>query len=624
VPHQIKELFVSPDGNDDSPGTFEQPLATLSVAQRKTREYISTMQADIVINLRAGTHQLTSPLELTAESDAGLNGYRVIYQAHGYGTDAQEKVIVSGGREITNWHLHDADKNIWMTEIGAAKTRQLFINDKRAARATLKDIPESFVQTASGYDVNNTEPLAWGNAADLEFVYTGIYPWSEARIGVDTTKTNRESTSILMKQPAFEWASSLYKSKVTASDGRNSVSEDGLSRPTHIENGLGFLKEPGTFVFDSSKPGTHRLYYIPRADEDMSTVRVVIPVLETLIHGRGTENTPLRNIAFRGLMFAHATWQQPSGPNGFLHYHGATYYTGGGVQKIPLSEESWVTVPSASEFTPSALTFEHARAITFENNRFVHFGTGGLEFTAGCSFNTVTGNIFEDISATAITLGNTAADKIPSQETKHNHLENNWLHHTGCEYHGAPAVLLVEAQHTVVTHNQINDVPHSGIVAYGNNSTRATKITNNLVFNSVGVLADGGGINLAGTQGTSYEDGAVVSGNVIHDVLTSYNFGLYTDYGTAWTKIENNIIYRADTPVVLDVTPPLRNVIFKGNFWDKVPIKYDKPPETVVVADNTVLASETIEAAIQHNPAAKHIAQQAGIEHNHPLHKEVR
>jgi len=624
VAHQINELFVAPNGNDDSPGTLEQPLATLSAAQKKAREYISTMQADVIITLGAGTHQLTSPLELTAESDAGLHGFRVIYQAYGYGTDAHEEALISGGKEVANWHLHDADKNIWMAEIGAAKTRQLFVNDKRAARAALKDMPESFVQTASGYDVHDTEPQAWGNAADLEFVYTGIYPWSEARIGVDTTKTSPKSRSIIMKQPAYEWASSLYKSNVTATDGKNSVSEAGLYRPTHIENGLGFLKEPGTFVFDSTRPGAHRLYYIPRADEDMGTVQAVIPVLEMLIHGSGTENTPLRNITFRGLTFAHATWQQPSGPNGFVHYHGATYYTGGGVQKIPLSKESWVTVPSASELTPSALSFEHARAITFENNRFVHFGTGGLEFTAGCSFNTVTGNIFEDISATAMTLGSTSADKIPNQETKHNRIENNWLHHTGCEYHGSSAVLLVEAQHTVVAHNQVNDVPHSGIVAYGDNATRGTKITNNLVFNSVGVLADGGGINLAGAQGTSYGDGAVVSGNVIRDVLTSYNFGLYTDYATAWTSVESNIIYRADTPVALDVIPPLKNVTFKGNFWDKVPYEYDKPRETVVIADNTVLAGETIEAAIEHNPAAKHIAQQAGIEHNHPLHKEVQ
>lgn len=614
---ETKELFVAGDGSDTNPGTLAEPLQTIAAAHKKAREFIPSTQSDITIHLRAGVHYLTAPLLLSAESDAGLQGRKVIYQSFGYGTKDQEQAVVSGGKEVTGWQLHDADKNIWSAEVGDLLVRQLFVNDERAPRATLTAVPEDLVRNPVGYDSPGLP--AWGNPADLEFVYTGIYPWSEARIGVEAIRGN----SIIMKQPAFEWASSLYKSKVKDSDGKNSVSELGLSRPTSIENGLGFLAEPGTFVFDSSAPGHHKLYYIPRHNEDMQTAHAIVPVLETLIQGRGTDNTPLRNIVFQGLTFAHATWRRPSSPDGFVHYHGGTYYTGGGVQKIPLFEDSWVTVPSASELTPSAVTFEHARAITFENNRFAHFGTGGLEFMAGCSFNTIAGNIFEDMSAAAVTIGSASPDKIPQQETKYNHVENNWLHDTGCEYHGASALLLVEGQHTTITHNHINDVPHAGIVAYGDNATKGTKITHNLVINSLNRLADGGGINLAGAQGTSYEDGAQVSENVIRDVLTSYNYGLYTDYGTGWTKIENNIITGAETPVILDVTPPLRNVTFRGNFWDKTPKGSNKSPATVVVADNVILEGD-MDAAIAANPAAKHIADSAGIEQTHPLRKEVK
>ena len=619
---EAKELFVATNGNDANPGTLTQPLATIAAAHKKAREFIPSMQTDIIIQLRSGIHYLASPLHLTAENDSGLNGHKVLYQAYKYGTDHQEDVIISGGRRVTDWELHDAEKNIWTTEIGDLVVRQLFVNDTRAPRATLTTVPSGLTQTASGYDSNSAEPQNWGNPADLEFVYTGIYPWSEARIGVEAIQ-GADSTCITMKQPAFEWATSLYKSKIEAGEAKNSVSERGLSQPTSIENGLGFLTEPGTFAFDSSTPGHHKLYYIPRENEDMQTAQVIAPVLETLIQGRGTENTPLRNLAFRGLTFAHATWLQPSSPDGFIHYHGATYYTGGGVQKIPLFEDSWVTVPSASKLTPSSITFEHARAITFEDNHFTHFGTGGLEFMASCSFNTIAGNIFEDISATAVTIGSSSTDKVPQLETKYNHIENNWLHDTGCEYHGASAILLVEGQHTTVAHNQINDVPHAGIVAYGDNATRGTTIANNLVINSLGVLADGGGINLAGAQGTSYEDGARVSGNVIRDVITSYNYGLYTDYGTAWTQVESNIISGAETPVILDVTPPLRNVTFHGNFWDKLPKGHDKPPETVIVTENTVLEGD-INSAIATMPAAKRIADHAGIEQHHPLRKVMK
>jgi len=613
-----QKLFVAVDGDDANAGTLARPLRTIAAAHKKARDFIPSMQEDIIIHLREGIHHLTSPLLLAAESDAGLNGHKVIYQSYGYGTDNQEDVTVSGGKEVAGWQIHDTDKNIWSVEVGDLLVRQLFVDDVRAPRATLTVTPSDLIQTPVGYDSKSELP-SWGNPADLEFVYTGIYPWSEARIGVEAIRGN----SIIMKQPAFEWATSLYKSKVNPSEAKNSVSQLGLSRPTSIENGLGFLTEPGTFVFDSSVPGHHKLYYIPRPNEDMQIVQAIVPVLETLIQGRGTDNTPLRNVAFQGLTFAHTTWLRPSSPDGFIHYHGGTYYTGGGVQKISLFEDSWVTVPTASELTPSAITFEHARAITFESNRFTHFGTGGLEFMAGCSFNTIAGNIFEDMSATAITIGSASPDKIPGRETKYNRVENNWLHETGCEYHGASALLLMEGQYTTIAHNQINDVPHAGIVAYGDNATKGTKIAYNLVINSLNRLADGGGINLAGAQGTSYEDGAEVSENAIRNVLTSYNYGLYTDYGTSWTKVEDNIISGAETPVVLEVTPPLRNVTFRGNFWDKPPYKTDKSPATVVIAENTVLKGD-IDKAIAANPAAKQIADNAGIEQTHPLRKVVK
>src|SRR5690606_3338250 len=172
-----------------------------------------SMQADIIIQLRSGIHYLASPLHLTAENDSGLNGHKVLYQAYKYGTDHQEDVTISGGRRVTDWELHDAEKNIWTTEIGDLVVRQLFVNDARAPRATLTTVPSGLTQTASGYDSSSAEPQNWGNSADLEFVYTGIYPWSEARIGVEAIQ-GTDSTRIIMKQPAFEWATSLYKSKI--------------------------------------------------------------------------------------------------------------------------------------------------------------------------------------------------------------------------------------------------------------------------------------------------------------------------------------------------------------------------------------------------------------------------
>ena len=70
-------------------------------------------------------------------------------------------------------------------------------------------------------------------------------------------------------------------------------------------------------------------------------------------------------------------------------------------------------------------------------------------------------------------------------------------------------------------------------------SGTGAQVLNNLVHSTMQVLADGGGISLAGAQGTS-SAGAVVRGNVVRDTITPYNFALYTDYGAAWITVQDN------------------------------------------------------------------------------------
>lgn len=57
-------LFVSPSGNDDNPGTKEQPFATLEKAT-KTASAFAGKEA-ITIYLREGVHYITEPILLTS------------------------------------------------------------------------------------------------------------------------------------------------------------------------------------------------------------------------------------------------------------------------------------------------------------------------------------------------------------------------------------------------------------------------------------------------------------------------------------------------------------------------------------------------------------------------------
>ncbi|QBD83392.1 right-handed parallel beta-helix repeat-containing protein [Ktedonosporobacter rubrisoli] len=601
------QFYVAPQGKDCWPGTYAQPFATLQQAQQHVRANTANQRSDIIVNLRAGTYFLATPLQfLAASGDSGEHGYDVIYQAYGYGTNKQEHVVLSGGREISGWQPYDEDSAIWQAEVGDLNTRQLFVDGQQAQRASLPSIP-TLTRTETGYVVHDTTPQSWRSPADIEFVYQGIYPWSSARCGVASITGDQHSTTITMDQPAFSWANQLY-----TVEGRDRANWTGLGSPTAIENSVSFLTQPGTFALDRSRPGHHILFYMPRPGEDLARVSVIAPLLETLVSGQGTAEAPLHNLSLRGITFAHATWLQPSKPEGFLHYHGITYYNGGHIETVIYDPEtqSSVTVPSDPARMPGNVTFSSATHILIEGCRFSHLGANALEFSKDCQDNLIRGNVIHDVSAAGIVIGTGAS----SRENRGNRIENNWVHHTGLEYHGSPAIYLAETQDSTIVHNQINDVPHCGIVVYGGSTARNTSVLNNLVFNTMKVLADGGGIYISSNQGASFASGTVVRGNVIHDTITSYNFGLYVDYGASWVTMQANVVYNSDTPTALQVEPPLQHVAFIGNFWDMNPDGYDNPPEYVTVAGNTRLPRDGFEPALLDNPASADIVTNAGLE----------
>lgn len=590
-------LYVSPDGRDDWPGTLDRPFATPQAAQRAVRALTAEMTGDLVVAFRTGVYHLEEPLTFDdTQADSGTNGFRVTYQAHGYGTADQEKVVLSGGREITGWSA-GAD-GVWTAPIGDLEPRRLSIDCRPATRAARSTgLPGSVTKTSTGYVTDSVEPQSWPDPSGLEFVYPGVYPWSEARLAVAaiTGDADGSSTTITMAQPAFDNAKSLYDSKWygAGDDG----AWDGLAAPTVLENNVAFLTEPGTFAVDRSVPGEHVLHYRPRPGEELGKTTAIVPVLESLVSGKN-----VHDLALRGLTFADTNWSGPTRTGGYLHYHGNSRHEQGEFQKIDMGAEvGYVHVPATPTQLPANVTFDDVNRIALEGNHFTRLGAGGLAIDDSTAVE-VRGNVFDEISGSGIAVQNSARVAI----------EDNLVHHVATEYRGSPAVLVFLSEETTVAHNEIHDVPHNGIVITGGGRTKGVEVVGNLVERSMNALMDGGGIYLSAPQGSSFASGAVVRGNVIRDVLTSYNFGLYADYGAAWITVIGNIVCRADTPIVLQVGPPLENVAFLGNFWDVQPAGYDDPPKTVTVAGNTVLPKETFDEAIQADPAAADILARAG------------
>nr|WP_042179634.1 right-handed parallel beta-helix repeat-containing protein [Kibdelosporangium sp. MJ126-NF4]CEL13930.1 hypothetical protein [Kibdelosporangium sp. MJ126-NF4]CTQ88298.1 hypothetical protein [Kibdelosporangium sp. MJ126-NF4] len=525
-------LYVHPSGDDAATGTIDQPLATL----HRARQLAGPGE---VITLRAGTHRLAEPLTLSA-ADSG-----VTFQAHD-----GEQVVISGGQVVSGWSR--GEDGVWTAPVPGLAVRQLYAAGRRVSRAS-RVLDQPLTRTDSGYVL--AEPQQW--RGEMEMVYRGVYPWSHARCPV----TAVEGTAVTMAQPAFGWASELYQS-VISWDGPGAGETNGADNPTSIENSPSFLTEDTYAVADGV------LHYLPRHGHHVD--EVTVPVLDTLVRA---EN--VHDVVFRGITFADATWLRPGTPEGFLHYHGNGYYDGGEIMTVTFADGAGqVRVPADAASIPGALRFHGCTGITLDRCRLTRIGGVALEFQGGAG-NTVRDSEIDTIAGGGVTVGGAARDC---------RITNTHIHDIGLEFHGSPAVVVAGTTGTVIAHNEIDHVPHAGIVVYDGT---ATQVLNNLVHDTMQVLADGGGIYIAGTQGSSYADGALIRGNVVRDTVTPYNFALYTDYGAAWVTVQGNVIHRNDKPAVLEVSPPLDHVAFVGNFWDADP---GTAPTTVSLADNTVLA----------------------------------
>ena len=58
-----EDLWISPDGADDNPGTEARPFATPRQALRAVRDLISQgLTSDVVVRVGAGRYELPTPL----------------------------------------------------------------------------------------------------------------------------------------------------------------------------------------------------------------------------------------------------------------------------------------------------------------------------------------------------------------------------------------------------------------------------------------------------------------------------------------------------------------------------------------------------------------------------------
>ncbi len=524
--------YISPSGSDSYDGSLARPFKTIQKARDVIRTVNKNMTGDIVVILKNGTHTLSQPLALGPE-DSGSNGYNIIYRA-----DTGAKATISGGKNVTRWTLSNASKNIYRAWIGNVTTpREFYVGNARATRARSLDDPTGFTRTETGYTTTDLTLQKWKNISDVEIVSTN--DWKSFRCGVSSITGG----VITMDQPCFK--NSLYGQPAFP----NGELAWPILTPSWIENAHELLDTPGEWYFNKAEGN---IYYKPHPNEDMSKIEAVVPVLDKLITGSGTVDNPIHNLVFQDLHLKYGTWYDPNSSDGYSPLQAGHRWVG---------DQTAASGRRKSTKSPGNISFNYARNIVFKHNFFSHLSSAALDFDKGSQNNTIENNRFDDISGSAIQLGNHnwGFDNYPDYEAMYaagenydtryhvsnNSIVDNYITKTGQQYHDTPAIFVGYTDHTRIVNNEINDVPYTGISMGwgwdGNTSTpaRDNSIRNNVIHDFMKVLKDGGGIYTLSLQPNS-----VIDGNYIYNQYNepSYGSNIYPDQGSRGFTISNNVV----------------------------------------------------------------------------------
>ncbi len=505
-------FYVATNGSDTAPGTSAKPFKTIQKAATAVRSVNSNMIGDIVVILKGGTYQLNRPLTLGPE-DSGSNGYNIIYRA-----EPGAKVTLSGGRRLGRWSLFDVSKNIYRVWFGKTTyPREFYNGELRATRARSLDDPTGFTRTETGYTTTDLNLQKWKNVSDVEIVSTDFF--KSFRCGVSSIV----GRVITMDQQCF--SNSLHLS----------VQKDRpILNPSWLENAYELLDTPGEWYYNKKD---ECIYYKPHPYENLAKTEAVVPILDKLIVGSGQVDNPVHNIVFQDLNFKYGTWYYPNSSDGY-----ASLGTGFYVQ----TEPSGRTIGSKS---PGNISFIYAKNISFKHNIFSHLSSAALDFDDGSQNNTIENNRFDDISGSAIQLGNSDWKFVQDLDTRkyvsNNLVVDNYITKIAQEYHDAAAIFVGYADHTRIIHNEITDIPYAGIfVGISFDGTILSPATNNIIqgnkiHNFMNFLNDGGAIFTTGLQPES-----VISKNYIYNQYNSPTNGgaIYPDLGSSEFTISNNVV----------------------------------------------------------------------------------
>ena len=579
------EIWISPKGSDFNDGTRQSPKATLTSALRQAREWRRTednrIQGGITIYMEGGTYAFHEPVFIRPE-DSGTKESPTVIRSVG-----DEKVILSGGISIKGWKKQG---KVWVADVPAFNGRpldfrQLWVNGKKAVRA--RDV-EDFEKMNRICSVDEKNEILYvpavsirrliDNKGNLKAKYAEMVlhqMWCVANLRIRSVEVQGDSAAIRFHQPEsriqFEHP---WPRPMVTTNGHNSA--------FYLTNARELQDVPGEWYHDID---ARKVYYYPREGEKMQEAEVIVPAVETLVRVEGTLDRPVCHIRFEKITFSYTTWMRPS-EKGHVPLQAGMYLTDGyridpkmqrDYLNHPLDNQGWLGRPAA------AVRVVAARQIDFERCRFEHLGSTGLDYEEAVQGGVVRGCLFRDIAGNGLLVGSFSPaahethlpyDPADRREVcTQQQINNCYFTEIGNEDWGCLAIAAGYVGDVNIEHNEISEVPYSGIsLGWGWTQTvncmRNNRVHANLIHHYAKHMYDVAGIYTLGSQPKSY-----VTENCVHSIYKpgyvhdpNHWFYLYTDEGSSFITVRDNWT---------EGEKYLQNANGPGNVWENNGPKVD-------------------------------------------------
>ena len=551
------EYYVSADGSDSNTGTAEAPFATIERARDEVRKVNDDMTGNIVVHIGEGTYNLSDTIVFD-ERDSATGDWYIRYISDG-------NALISGGENITNFTLYDAENNIYSAKVkDGTLFRQLYMNGEKLIRSRSNGDYSTKIIGASRFYADGTmipENLNhWDETSLVQADYGEIYlkadefknfnnledvelhiltAWVKNVLRVKSAETNDGVTTIRVQD---EENGLIFNRPHPDIDGYSHMNNREFTY--YIENAYELINEDNEWYLDEA---TDTVYIKVPEGTDMSEAEVIAPKLETLMKLEPTDESKIKNLSFEGLTFAYSNWTVPS-TDGLVDIQGGMYAN----YCIFATNDIGVLRPSATIYAADTENLI-IKGCTIEN-----IGAAGLDLARGTKNSLVQDNIIRNISGNGIMVAQFAVDENTDMHIVYNtenesdicdgdRIVNNLVTNIGTDYQSSVAIGAGYPRNILIANNEVSYAPYTGIsVGFGwsaeDSTMRNNRIINNDIHHTSQVLCDAGGIYTLSKQPDSD-----ISGNYIHDIYlpewADYaTSGIYMDEQTAGYTVKYNVI----------------------------------------------------------------------------------